>query len=89
MATISKTSTGTFKAIIRKNQRVINTKTFKLKKDARTWAKVHRGRPNRLRLHSVLLAPAYSKAEFVLRQLHKAEVADREVHSVQYQRRCL
>ena len=39
MATITKTKAGTFKAIIRKNQRVIKTKTFKLKKNARQWAK--------------------------------------------------
>ncbi len=38
MATITKTKAGTFKAIIRKNQRVIKTKTFKLKKNARQWA---------------------------------------------------
>ena len=39
MATITKTKAGTFKAIIRKNNRTIKTKTFKLKKDVRTWAK--------------------------------------------------
>ena len=39
MATISKTKSGSFKAIIRKNGRVIKTKTFRLKKDARTWSK--------------------------------------------------
>ena len=39
MATITKTPAGTFKAIIRKNNRVIKTKTFRLKKDARTWSK--------------------------------------------------
>ena len=39
MATITKTKSGTFKAILRKNNRVIKTKTFKLKKDARTWSK--------------------------------------------------
>lgn len=38
MSTITKTKAGTFKAIIRKNQRVIKTKTFKLKKKARQWA---------------------------------------------------
>jgi hypothetical protein len=39
MATITKTKAGTFKAIIRKNNRVIKTKIFRLKKDARTWSK--------------------------------------------------
>ena len=39
MATITKTKAGTFKAIIRKNNRVIKTKTFRLKKDACTWSK--------------------------------------------------
>ncbi len=39
MATITKTKAGTFKAIIRKNSKVIKTKTFRLKKDARTWSK--------------------------------------------------
>ena len=39
MATITKTKAGTFKAIIRKNNRIIKTKTFRLKKDARTWSK--------------------------------------------------
>ncbi len=39
MATITKTKAGSFKAIIRKNNRVIKTKTFRLKKDARTWSK--------------------------------------------------
>ena len=39
MATISKTKSGSFKAIIRKNSRVIKTKAFRLKKDARTWSK--------------------------------------------------
>ncbi|WP_457667711.1 tyrosine-type recombinase/integrase [Thiolapillus sp.] len=38
MATITKTKSGSFKAIIRKNGRTIKTKTFKFKKDARTWA---------------------------------------------------
>ena len=38
-ATITKTKAGTFKAIIRKNSKVIKTKTFRLKKDARTWSK--------------------------------------------------
>ncbi len=38
MATITKTKAGTFKAVIRKNQKVIKTKTFKLKKNAREWA---------------------------------------------------
>ena len=39
MVTITKTSAGTFKAIIRNKNRVIKTKTFRLKKDARTWSK--------------------------------------------------
>ena len=38
MATITKTKAGTFKAVIRKNQKIIKTKTFKLKKSARDWA---------------------------------------------------
>ncbi len=38
MATITKTKSGSFKAIIRKNGRTIKTKTFKYKKAARAWA---------------------------------------------------
>ena len=38
MATLIKNKSGSFKAIIRKNGRTIKTKTFKYKKDARTWA---------------------------------------------------
>lgn len=38
MATITKTPAGSFKAIIRKNSKVIKTKTFRYKRDARTWA---------------------------------------------------
>ena len=38
MATIIKTTAGTFKAIIRRNGRLVKTQTFKRKQDARTWA---------------------------------------------------
>jgi len=38
MATITKTKSGSFKAIIRKNGRTIKTKTFKYRKDARIWS---------------------------------------------------
>lgn len=38
MATITKTKSGSFKAIIRKNGRTIKTKTFQHKKTARAWA---------------------------------------------------
>ena len=37
MATVTKTAAGTFKAIIRKNGRILKTKTFKKKSLARTW----------------------------------------------------
>ena len=38
MASIVKTPSGKFKAIIRKNGRLLKTKTFSRKTDAKAWA---------------------------------------------------
>lgn len=51
MATITKTNAGTFKAIIRRNNRTLKTKTFKLKKHAREWAKKIEGDADLIKLY--------------------------------------
>lgn len=51
MATITKTRAGTYKAIIRRNNKILKTKTFKLKKHARDWAKKVEGDADLIKLY--------------------------------------
>lgn len=51
MATITKTRAGTYKAIIRTNNKILKTKTFKLKKHARDWAKKVEGDADLIKLY--------------------------------------
>lgn len=51
MATFTKTKAGTYKAIIRRNNCTLKTKTFKLKKHAREWAKKIEGDSDLIKLY--------------------------------------
>jgi integrase len=51
MATITKTKAGTYKAIIRRNNKALKTKTFKLKKHAREWARKIEGDTDLIKLY--------------------------------------
>jgi hypothetical protein len=53
MATITKTKAGTYKAIIRRNNKALKTKTFKLKKHAWEWARKIEGDADLIKLADI------------------------------------